>query len=102
MANSFPRPMVKRSASVAVANMIGNTASIYGSYMYPSSAGPQYVAGGAANSAICLLVGGLALVLRALHRRENTKLEEAERIRAADEEAVGRDDVRAAGFRYVY
>lgn len=33
VANSFPRPLVKRSAAIAIANMIGNTASIYGSYM---------------------------------------------------------------------
>lgn len=32
VANSFPRPLVKRSACIAIANMIGNTATIYGSY----------------------------------------------------------------------
>ncbi|KAK4678758.1 hypothetical protein QC764_311460 [Podospora pseudoanserina] len=107
IANSFPRPMVKRGAAVAIANMVGNTASIYGSYMYPQTAAPQYTPGGSANSAICLLVGLLAIVLRYLHKWENTKLEKAERQRAENAEtgvvsdsSVG--DVRADGFRYVY
>lgn len=106
IANSFPRPLVKRSASVAIANMIGNTASIYGSYMYPSSAAPQYVPGGSANAIICLLVGLLALVLRYLHKWENKKLEKAEVEDAANAEAgVTVDaavDRRATGFRYIY
>jgi hypothetical protein len=33
VSNSFIRPLVKRSACIAVANAVGNTASIYGSYM---------------------------------------------------------------------
>ncbi|KAK0634309.1 major facilitator superfamily domain-containing protein [Bombardia bombarda] len=107
IANSFPRPMVKRSASLAIANMIGNTASTYGSFMYPGDAAPQYLVGGSANSVICLLVGLLALVLRFLHKRENKKLEEAERVRADNTEAGVLDtslpgDRRGDGFRYVY
>ena len=102
VANSFPRPLVKRSACIAIANMIGNTASIYGSYMYPSSAAPQYVPGGSANTVICLLVALLALVLRFVHKRENKKLKAAEEVGASVD---GDDDLaqrRAAGFRYLY
>ncbi|KAI5362402.1 Putative major facilitator superfamily, MFS transporter superfamily [Septoria linicola] len=96
VANSFPRPLVKRSASVAVANMIGNTASAYGSYMYPSSASPQYIPGGSANATISLCVGFIAIALRYMHIRENKRLERAER-------EAGEDlDVRGIGFRYVY
>jgi predicted MFS family arabinose efflux permease len=96
VANSFPRPMVKRSASIAICNMIGNTASIYGSYMYPKSAGPRYIPGGSANAVICLLVAVFAFVLRLVHVRENKKLERME-------EAGGGEgaDVRAGEFRYV-
>lgn len=32
VSNSFPRPLVKRSACISFANMIGNCANIYGSY----------------------------------------------------------------------
>ncbi|TLD11721.1 hypothetical protein PspLS_11763 [Pyricularia sp. CBS 133598] len=99
IANSFPRPLVKRSACVAIANMIGNTASAYGSYMYPASAAPQYVPGGSANAVISLTVAMLALVLRWLHQRENKKLERAE-AEAASENPTG---TRAeSGFRFVY
>ncbi|KAL0937832.1 allantoate permease [Colletotrichum truncatum] len=108
VANSFPRPLVKRSSCIAIANMIGNTATIYGSYLYPSSTGPQYVPGGSANAVMCLLVGVLALVLRYLHIWENKKLERAEQEAAAAVEGGGKITVdltqekRAAGFRYVY
>lgn len=78
VANSFPKPLVKRSASIAIANMVANCATIYGSYMYPSSAGPQYVPGGSANAAVCVLVGALALGLRYIYKCENKKLEKAE------------------------
>ena len=106
MANSFPRPLVKRSISIAIANMIGNTASIYGSYMYPSSASPRYIPGGSANTVICVLVAVLALVLRYVHIRENRKLEALERDLADGEGGQAADgmggDRRAVGFRYVY
>jgi MFS family permease len=32
VSNSFPRPLVKRSACISIANMLGNCANIYGSY----------------------------------------------------------------------
>lgn len=97
--NSFPRPLVKRSAAIAVCNMIANTASIYGSYMYPSSAAPQYIPGGSANAVICLVVAVMALLLRWIHVRENRKLEAREGGEGTEEDAIGR---RGVGFRYVY
>lgn len=104
VANSFPRPLVKRSVAIAIANMIGNTASIYGSYMYPSSTSPRYIPGGTANTVVCLLAALLALVLRLVHVRENRKLENLEVAdgegRLAGDGAGG--DRRAVGFRYVY
>lgn len=103
VANSFPRPMVKRSASIAVSNMIGNTASIYGSYMYPSSTSPRYIPGGVANTVVCLSVAGMALLLRFVHTRENKKLETGEADNIANGERVKTDgDRRGPGFRYVY
>ncbi|KAJ4387591.1 hypothetical protein N0V93_008186 [Gnomoniopsis smithogilvyi] len=103
VANSFPRPLVKRSISIAIANMIGNTASIYGSYMYPASASPRYIPGGTANTVICLLVAVMALLLRFVHIHENKKLEAEE---VGDITNGGRAktgmDRRGVGFRYVY
>jgi hypothetical protein len=109
VANSFPRPLVKRSSAIAIGNCVANAASIYGSYMYPSSDGPRYIPGSGANAAICLTIIGLALVLRYVHIYENKKLERAEQEMMAaggeagvvdgEGEGVGR---RAVGFRYVY
>ena len=89
--------------------MIGNTATIYGSYMYPESTGPRYTPGGSANAAVCVVVALLALVLRFVHIRENKKLEKVEQeaaqpgepsVKVPIEAAPG--DRRVAGFRYVY
>ncbi|KAK0392926.1 hypothetical protein NLU13_2420 [Sarocladium strictum] len=102
--NSFPRPLVKRSSAIAICNMIGNTASIYGSYMYPSEDEPQFIPGGSANAVICILVAALAFVLRLIHIKENKKLELAERQgHLGDGVAVGDTDpeLRALGFRYI-
>ncbi|ROV94741.1 hypothetical protein VMCG_08891 [Cytospora schulzeri] len=101
VANSFPRPLVKRSVAIAIGNMIGNASTIYGSYMYPMSTSPRYIPGGTANAVVCLLVALLALVLRFVHIRENRKLEILEREPADGENGVG-GHRRAVGFRYVY
>jgi hypothetical protein len=102
VANSFPRPLVKRSASVAIANMIANCASIYGAYMYPKSAGPRYIPAGSALAAVSLLVGTLAIGLRYVHKHENKKLERAE-AELITSESTGTGAPRAAmGFRYIY
>ncbi|KKY33514.1 putative xanthine dehydrogenase [Diaporthe ampelina] len=105
VANSFPRPLVKRSISIAIANMIGNTASIYGSYMYPATASPRYIPGGTSNTVMCLMVALLALVLRFVHMKENKELERLEERELADDGQAGNEgsgNRRATGFRYVY
>jgi cyanate permease len=64
IANSFPRPMVKRSAAIAITNMLGNLANVYGPYIYPATDGPRYLPGGSAVAGLCLVVAGLAFTLR--------------------------------------
>jgi hypothetical protein len=85
--------------------MIGNAANIYGSYMYPASEGPRYVAGGTANTIICLATAVMAGVLRWIHIRENKKLERAEEEAAYGSRSEAIEDEnqekRAIGFRYV-
>ncbi|KAJ0415445.1 major facilitator superfamily domain-containing protein [Aspergillus carlsbadensis] len=96
VANSFPRPLVKRSAAIATANMIGNTASIYGSYMWPSSSGPRYIPGGSATAAVALGVAGMAFVIRVVHVRMNRTLVEREgSVESEGELSAPR------GFRYI-
>lgn len=101
VANSFPRPLVKRSAAIAIANMIGNTASIYGSYMWPSSSGPRYIPGGSATAAIALFVALVALVIRLVHIRMNKRLDETESSRDIISSNTNDLETRAVGFRYI-
>ncbi|KAJ5572416.1 hypothetical protein N7450_009400 [Penicillium hetheringtonii] len=100
VANSFPRPLVKRSAAIALANMIGNTASIYGSYMWPSSSGPRYIPGGSATAAIALLVALIALLIRIVHAKMNKRLEETENSQRISLENSDSESP-VIGFRYI-
>lgn len=47
ISNTFPRPLGKRSAIIAIVNLVGNASNIYGSYLYPASDSPMYVVAGA-------------------------------------------------------
>ncbi|KAI0198828.1 allantoate permease [Astrocystis sublimbata] len=100
VANSFPRPLVKRSACISFANVIGNSANIYGSYMFPESDGPGYLPGGAATAGVAFLVAVLALVTRFVLQKENKRLEEQETSELQGTEVENREAV-APGFRYI-
>ncbi|KAF2145692.1 uncharacterized protein K452DRAFT_264943 [Aplosporella prunicola CBS 121167] len=102
VANSFPRPLVKRSTCISVANMIGNVANIYGTYMYPSFDSPRYIPGGSATAAVGLFVAFMAIVIRMFLKRDNTKLAQSE-VLDNDERGRGAaiSDVRVVGFRYI-
>ncbi|KAI0885042.1 putative MFS transporter [Annulohypoxylon maeteangense] len=105
VANSFPRPLVKRSVCISFTNMIGNTANIYGTYMYPSVDGPRYLAGGAATAGVALFVALLTLVARLELQRQNKKLALREEFEAEGNTAQPRDSEEAGaasvGFRYI-
>ncbi|KAI1187785.1 allantoate permease [Nemania serpens] len=100
VANSFPRPLVKRSACISFANLIGNSANIYGSYMYPASDGPRYLPGGIATAIVALLVAILALVTRFVLQRENKRLAERDAFEA-EADTVNNPEAAAVGFRYI-
>ncbi|KAK7206967.1 major facilitator superfamily domain-containing protein [Myxozyma melibiosi] len=99
IANTFPRPSVKRSAVVAICNMLGNTATIYGTYLYPSSTGPRYLMGGASTAAFCIVTAIVAWGIRLMLERENRFLEKLENENLEElpqiAHAMGR------GFRYI-
>ncbi|KAF2117820.1 major facilitator superfamily domain-containing protein [Lophiotrema nucula] len=88
--STFPRPLAKRAVVVAACGMFGNSASIYGSYMYPPTDGPQYVPAGIGLACVCAFCAFMALVNRTVLVRENRKLEKEEQ-----ERGVGK------GFRYI-
>lgn len=103
LANSFPRPLVKRSACISIANMIGNTANIYGPYMYPSTDEPRYLAGGAATAAVAFSVAAMAVLIRIILKKQNKKLSEREIMESnvGGNDTRAGQDVRATGFRYI-
>lgn len=85
VSTTLPRPSTKRAVSYAVVNAGSNFASIYASYFYPSSQGPQYWQANVANvafSAMCML---MATLLRFYLDWRNKKLDKASAEDAAVE-----------------
>ncbi|KAH8651050.1 major facilitator superfamily domain-containing protein [Xylariales sp. PMI_506] len=74
ISNTFPRPLGKRAAVIAIVNLIGNASNIYGSYLYPASASPMYVMAGATTASLGVVCIMLAVTLRFLLKRENKKI----------------------------
>lgn len=76
ISNTLPRPPAKRAAALAFINAFGNASSIYASYMYPSSAGPQYRVA----FAVCGATAGVAIlgagVLKYILVRLNKQLDQ--------------------------
>ncbi|OTB04092.1 hypothetical protein M426DRAFT_321186 [Hypoxylon sp. CI-4A] len=103
LANSFPRPLVKRSVCISFANMVGNSANIYGTYRYPAVDAPRYLPGGSATAGVGLLVAVLALVARLVLQRQNKKLAARETFESDSHPPQLEDGRRAApvGFRYI-
>jgi hypothetical protein len=89
--SSFSRPLAKRSVIVAICGMFGNSASIYGSYLYPSSQGPRYVPAGITLACVCTACAGMAIIIRFVLKAENRKLDEEDE----------RNGVVVKGFRYI-
>ncbi|KAI5119148.1 hypothetical protein M0805_005227 [Coniferiporia weirii] len=57
-------PAEKRAVAIAIVNALGNSASIYGSFLWPSSTGPRYAQGFATTTVFVFLLAVLAQVLR--------------------------------------
>ncbi|KAL1861440.1 hypothetical protein VTK73DRAFT_7075 [Phialemonium thermophilum] len=78
ISSTLPRPIEKRSAAFAIANMVGNIAQIYSPYLYEKSMGPLYRPSMIANTAFVLATIVVATLLRFCLQRENRKLDRAE------------------------
>ena len=89
VSTSLPRPSSKRAVAYAVVNAGSNFASIYASYFYPSSQGPQYWQANVANVAFAALCIVMATFLHFVLRARNKKLERA----VAADVAAGRNPV---------
>ncbi|KAI8260623.1 MFS transporter prlL [Colletotrichum sp. SAR 10_77] len=88
VSTTLPRPSTKRAVSYAVVNAGSNLASIYASYFYPKSHGPQYWQANILNVAFAAMCILLATILHFYLRWRNRKLRRA-----------GDEDLQADGVR---
>ncbi|KAH8110031.1 MFS general substrate transporter [Phellopilus nigrolimitatus] len=66
VSNIIAHPAEKRAVAIAIVNALGNSASIYGSFLWPSSTGPRYVQGFTVTTVFLVLLAILAQVNRYL------------------------------------
>ncbi|OLN93049.1 putative transporter C1002.16c-like protein 13 [Colletotrichum chlorophyti] len=98
ISNTLPRPPAKRAAALAFINAVSNCSSIYASYLYPKSAGPQYTAAFIHNCVACFVAICAATVLRIVLVRLNRRLERGEFVEGAINAAPGA--AASHGFRF--
>ncbi|KAK3941220.1 putative pantothenate transporter liz1 protein [Diplogelasinospora grovesii] len=96
ISNTMPRPPAKRAAALAFINAVSNCSSIYASYMYPTSAGPQYTVAMIVNCCTAIIAIITATVLRFILVRLNKKLEAGIFVEGAINALPG----EAHGFRF--
>lgn len=80
ISNTLPRPPAKRAAAVAFINAVGNSTSIYTSYLYPQSAKPRYVGAFVHNCVMAAVAVAAAFVLRQMLARLNKKMDRGEAV----------------------
>ncbi|KAF6814048.1 major facilitator superfamily transporter [Colletotrichum sojae] len=83
VSTTLPRPATKRAVSYAVVNAGSNLASIYASYFYPKTQGPQYWQANILNVAFSAMCIFLATTLHFYLRWRNRQLR-----RAGDEDLL--------------
>ncbi|BEI84584.1 hypothetical protein CcaverHIS002_0411880 [Cutaneotrichosporon cavernicola] len=62
-------PAEKRAVAIALVNAMGNSASIYGVFLWPKSDAPRYIPGWSATTIFMALIGVLAVVFTLLLRK---------------------------------
>ena len=98
ISNTLPRPPAKRAAALGFINAVSNCASIYASYLYPSSASPRYSGAFVHNCVMAAVAVGAALTLRLMLSKLNKKLDRGERVEGAINAAPG--EAVEHGFRF--
>ncbi|KFH45921.1 putative transporter -like protein [Hapsidospora chrysogenum ATCC 11550] len=98
ISNTLPRPPAKRAAALGLINAVSNCASIYASYLYPSSASPRYTGAFIHNCVMAAVAIAAAFVLRLMLARLNKKLDKGERVEGAINATPG--EAVEHGFRF--
>ncbi|KAK6196675.1 hypothetical protein LQW54_011290 [Pestalotiopsis sp. IQ-011] len=91
ISSTIPRPLEKRAAAFAFANMVGNFAQIYSPYMYDKSSGPRYLPAMTADTVFVFASVCFATALRLCLARENRALDALEGGARREEAEAGGD-----------
>ncbi|KAK9357753.1 major facilitator superfamily domain-containing protein [Lipomyces starkeyi] len=94
VANVLGHPAEKRAVAIGLVNALGNTASIYGVFLWPSKDAPSYIPG---FSATTIWMGGIciiALIAGYLFKKDPLEAPDADEVVAAE---IGRQ--RQRGLR---
>ncbi|CCH41706.1 putative membrane protein [Wickerhamomyces ciferrii] len=75
MSNCVPRPPLKRAIALSLMNCLSNSASIWNSYLYPSSAAPKYLIAFVCNCVFVVCAICIALILRTRLMVLNNRIE---------------------------
>lgn len=98
ISNTLPRPPAKRAAALAFINAVSNCSSIYASYMYPKSAGPQYAVAFSVSCCTSFIAICAATVLRIILVRLNKRLDAGVFVEGAINALPG--EAASHGFRF--
>lgn len=70
--NVISWPAEKRAVAIALVNALGNSASIYGVFLWPKTDAPRYIPGWSATTVFMALVGTIAVLFSVAIRRHES------------------------------
>jgi len=82
--NVISTPVQKRAVAIALVNALGNSASIYGVFLWPSSDAPRYRPGFAVTTVWMALIGVIAPVLAWLVKKYPIEAPDPDAVVAAE------------------
>ncbi|KAK8850548.1 hypothetical protein IAR55_004466 [Kwoniella newhampshirensis] len=78
--NILGHPAEKRAVAIALVNALGNSASIYGVFLWPAKDAPRYIPGFAATTVWMALIAVLAQVMSFLIKKYPLEAPDAEKV----------------------
>ena len=84
--NIIGAPAEKRAVAIALVNALGNSASIYGVFLWPKTDAPRYIPGFSATTIFVFGVGVLAQVMAFLIKKYPSEVIDAEAVVRAEVE----------------
>jgi len=82
--NVLVAPAEKRAVAIALVNALGNSASIYGVFLWPKSDAPRYIPGFSATTIFMALIGIAAQVMMFLLKKYPVEKLDADAVVAAE------------------